>query len=305
MFLRRNLGYRSLGSDLTVRVNSDAELRSGPFLCPENGESDGFPRRCNRDVSWIAMQQSLLTHRKTIRATAILKCDRHKFIGHMAALWWWALDNADRDGSLHNTTVTEIAEGSGWGTRKAENFTAVLVAVGFLDEIEGGYRLHNWEKHTRRFYDGQEKKEGASDAGKYGNHVRWHVEKGVTSEECEYCIAPNRVAIHPESGNQSLPHSPHSPTNKPDQPDKLSDRERLKAKYTLTPDEWTSLIRTYGSMVNARYWEFLDWIGESEELRSPKKGTFVAFDGFLKKTPGFQSSAGGGGVLREVKAVYG
>lgn len=76
-----------------------------------------------------------------------------------------------------------------------------------------------------------------------------------------------------------------------------SRRERLKATYALTEGEWQQLFAKHqGVNVGARYWEFLDWIGESEELRRPKKGTFVAFDGFLSVP---------NRTLREVQAPYG
>jgi len=72
-------------------------------------------------------------------------------------------------------------------------------------------------------------------------------------------------------------------------------RDRLKAKYPIVSDDWTSLIDQFGSSVNARYWEWLDWIGEREEERAPKD-PYRAFKGFLDKP---------GHTLRELQEPYG
>lgn len=83
----------------------------------------------------------------------------------------------------------------------------------------------------------------------------------------------------------------------------ISRRERLKATYALAEGEWQALFAKHpGVNVGARYWEFLDWIGESEELRRPRKGTFVAFDGFLG-VPKRASNIPRG--IREEQAAYG
>lgn len=52
-------------------------------------------------MAWIESHQTLSRHRKTLRAAALLHVDRHKMIGHLHELWWWALDNVP-----------------GWGTRR-------------------------------------------------------------------------------------------------------------------------------------------------------------------------------------------
>lgn len=92
-------------------------------------------------MAWIESHQSLLNHRKTIRAAALLKADRYKLIGHLHALWWWALDNADLDGKLDAVTPEEVAIAAGWPENKAADFVAALEAAGFLDK---GMVLHDW-----------------------------------------------------------------------------------------------------------------------------------------------------------------
>ena len=101
-------------------------------------------------MAWIESHQSLLHHKKTNRAIALLKCDRHKFIGHLHALWWWALDNAP-DGEVGDLQAAELADAAGWPVRKADAFLSALLAVGFLEEDEAGRRLHDWSDYAGRW----------------------------------------------------------------------------------------------------------------------------------------------------------
>ena len=98
-------------------------------------------------MAWIESHQSLLTHRKTIRAATLLKVNRYQLIGHLHALWWWALDNAP-DGVLAELTAEEIAEATGWPTKRGAELVQALVEAGFID-VEPA-RLHDWMDYAGR-----------------------------------------------------------------------------------------------------------------------------------------------------------
>ena len=95
-------------------------------------------------MAWVESHQTLLGHRKTLRLAALLKSDRFKVIGHLHALWWWALDNADMFGHLGDVTDEEIAQAAGWEIRRAGPFVAALVAAGFIEITDEGRSLHDW-----------------------------------------------------------------------------------------------------------------------------------------------------------------
>src|SRR5690606_32242764 len=80
-------------------------------------------------MAWIESHQSLLKHRKLFGALRILTrdqrstagrpavgtpVDRFKLIGHLHALWWWGLDNADIDGNLGDVDAYQIAAAAEW-----------------------------------------------------------------------------------------------------------------------------------------------------------------------------------------------
>ena len=77
-------------------------------------------------------------------------------------------------------------------------------------------------------------------------------------------------------------------------PDRVrANRERLKPLLNLTTDEWQTIHASFTGRgdINARFMEWVDWIGESEEKRWPKKGNLVAFTGFLNKPRRVEYSA--------------
>src|SRR5688572_27041352 len=113
-------------------------------------------------MAWIESHQSLLHHKKTNRAIALLKCNRYKFIGHLHALWWWSLDNAP-DGNLSDLLPAEIADAAGWDVGKADDFVSALVSVGFIDQED--MHLHDWREYAGRWLN---LKTQRSEAGRKG-----------------------------------------------------------------------------------------------------------------------------------------
>lgn len=134
-------------------------------------------------MSWIESHQSLLTHRKTLRASAILKVNKHQVIGHMHALWWWALDNAEDDGCLGEILPEELAEAAGWPARKAAEFMAALETVKFIERTDCGYTLHNWYKYAGKLNE-KKAKDRARKAESSGNS------SGFPAEVAEKSQAP-------------------------------------------------------------------------------------------------------------------
>ena len=84
---------------------------------------------------FIQVQQSLVTHRKTLRLARLLSLDRYAVIGRLVALWAWCLDNA-LDGALSDDIDADVlADVMGFDAsmgKPAELLDALLIA-GFLD----------------------------------------------------------------------------------------------------------------------------------------------------------------------------
>lgn len=103
---------------------------------------------------WIESHQSLLRHRKTNQAVRLLGCDRFKLIGHLHALWWWAMDNAPSGQPLADYEIVDGAEWDG----NPEHFVNGLARAGFIDALpDGDYLIHDWHDFTGRLVELKER----------------------------------------------------------------------------------------------------------------------------------------------------
>ena len=70
---------------------------------------------------------------------------------------------------------------------------------------EPGYQFHEWFEH-------QPESRRASDDGSYGNHVRWHVSRGIVAPDCDLCPTdPLDAADPPDAPEDGHPIAPPSP----------------------------------------------------------------------------------------------
>ena len=104
---------------------------------------------------WLESHDTLLKHPKLLNLADLLNTDRFKLIGHLHALWWWALANVGPDGALGNRSARQIAIAAEW-RGPHERFVAALVACGgdtheygFLEQrADGAYAIHDWEHYA-------------------------------------------------------------------------------------------------------------------------------------------------------------
>ena len=81
-----------------------------------------------------------------------LSVDRHKLIGHLHELWWWALDNVGVDGKLTDMTSYEIALAAQWDGDHNE-FVDALIDGGFIDDQGGCLVLHDWYDYAGKLIE--------------------------------------------------------------------------------------------------------------------------------------------------------
>ena len=96
--------------------------------------------------AWIKVDQTLLSHRKTLTVSEELDINEVAVIGHLVSLWTWAIDNAP-NGELP-ASERMIARAAMWDGSPA-HFVSALVFAGFIDDdCMGKHQLHNWEEWT-------------------------------------------------------------------------------------------------------------------------------------------------------------
>ena len=240
-------------------------------------------------MAWIESHQSLLRHPKTSLLLGYLQRDRYAVIGHLHALWWWALDLADDAGRLpKGTSDAAIADGAGWPVEDAASFVRALKLSGFMERR--GYQLHDWNDYTWRYHNSKELHQGKSQSGTFGNHKRWHEDRGAIAPDCEYCQSATRESSHSESlanRESSLPHLPSSPTDPTESTEATSaTRNGTSARghrLNFTDVEWVQLIALFpGLNVQGLWRDWVIWIEEGGGKREPKNKR-EAFEGWLRR----------------------
>ena len=231
-------------------------------------------------MAWIESHQSLLTHRKTLKAAELLGISRVLLIGHLHILWWWALDNSEVDGTLHECTPTVIAEAAGWSRRgstgRAEAFVKALLESGFLEATASGYALHNWYNYAGKLNEKRAKdRERKSGFQRNSNGTPVEFQRSSSGVPAE--VAGTNLT---SSSSTNQPYQPN--------PTDLARLPRPKSSLAVHPlnfaaPEWTRLTEeNSGVNVQARWKEWVLWIDEDEEKRRPKN-PYEAFSGWLRK----------------------
>ena len=92
-----------------------------------------------------------------------------------------------------------------FGIRNVTDKVRKLVDAGLWIEVDGGWRISNWEKWNKTSAQISEEKEAKKAAAILGNHKRWHVAKGEIDPRCEHCIsiAPAIAPAIQESESES------------------------------------------------------------------------------------------------------
>lgn len=101
-------------------------------------------------MAWIELHQSLTSHRKTRKLAKALGLTTPEglaqTIGHLCMFWLWSVDGTE-GGYLDEMDAGDIARAAGY-TGDPETFTAAMVTAGFVDEVKGRKRIHDWEEYA-------------------------------------------------------------------------------------------------------------------------------------------------------------
>jgi len=106
-------------------------------------------------LAWIQSHQALGRHPKLKMLARLLKTTMPAAVGHLHYLWWWALDYAP-EGDLLGYDSAVIAEAAAWKGRPA-TFIDAMLSSRFLEQVDGGYRLHDWDEYAGRLVKTRQK----------------------------------------------------------------------------------------------------------------------------------------------------
>lgn len=104
-------------------------------------------------MAWLKLQQSLRDHKKIIQLAEILDMPEPHVTGHCCYLWLWCIDNAG-DGQLPDS-IRVVEKAAAWEGERGTFFHA-LVSVGFIDQSDENYLIHDWNDHNGAYHDKKE-----------------------------------------------------------------------------------------------------------------------------------------------------
>ena len=172
-------------------------------------------------VSDIRLSVDFFQHPKTIKLERRLGMEGIKAL---LSLWMWAAQNRP-DGVLSGLDPEDIEIAAGWirsdpaGSDQDLDFVSTLVALRWLDEADGVYRLHEWEIHNP-WAAGQQSRSNQARLGvlarrfpeAYARYAAQHPERnGISKEEYEALLPtvnPKGYSEEPEADTVLAPVSP-------------------------------------------------------------------------------------------------
>ena len=86
------------------------------------------------------------------------------------------------------------------GTESVTDLATDLARVGLFERVAGGYQISAFLKHNSAMEAVQSQRKG----GEYGNHLKWHVNRGLVKAGCKFCSDPS-VSIGTDIGTDSVP----------------------------------------------------------------------------------------------------
>jgi hypothetical protein len=163
-------------------------------------------------MAYVQSHQSLGHHRKTLRMVDVLKCDRHKLIGHLHELFWWGLDNANAQGLLGHVAAVDIAGAAGWPAKDAQRFVNALLTCGgadhpgFLEESSQGYILHDWADYAGKLNDQRELRRESNRRAQQARRQRLRAPaSALTPDDTSAAVSAD---CHPDSQHRQHPTGP-------------------------------------------------------------------------------------------------
>lgn len=162
-------------------------------------------------MAWIESHDTLKDHHKTRKAARLLGVSIPAMIGHLHLLWHWCLTFAE-EGDLTGYDAHDIADAMMWEGEPQALVDALLNCgregkAGFLAHgPDGSLLVHDWWDYAGQLIKTRQE---SAESGARGNHIRWHVKRGITSPTCEFCQAESQDDRQPIGGRSGGDENPN------------------------------------------------------------------------------------------------
>lgn len=140
-------------------------------------------------MTWAKVDDKLYAHPKWLATPARAR-------GLWVTALSWCMDHLT-DGTVPAHALPLLA------AKKAD--ADALVKVGLWEQTSDGYRFRDWSDYQPDAASIKAKREGESEGGLFGNHIRWHAKRRQKVPGCEWCESGEASATR--SGTRSGPRS--------------------------------------------------------------------------------------------------
>lgn len=117
-------------------------------------------------MAWISVHEEV-DGPKLRRLYKRIGCSSFEALGLLIFVWFWGLKNADETGLVRDTELDVLSQylhGCGYGS-KIDTTDAVdaLVDTGWIDMVENGFVIHDWDQWQEQWYKLQKTREYNAD----------------------------------------------------------------------------------------------------------------------------------------------
>ena len=143
-----------------------------------------------------------------------LRCSKFEATGILVYLWFWGLENAEKDGRIlyaDKEDIEECLRGAGAGCKiSASVIVESLIETGWIDQVEdGGFYIHDWEEWQEQWYKAKERRE--NDASRKREKRRLQASANTDLQEPhheEQGESPGQKPKSPQGDGDKAPEEP-------------------------------------------------------------------------------------------------
>mgnify|MGYP006891903042 FL=1 len=117
-------------------------------------------------MAWISVYEEV-DSKKLRKLYQAVGCSKFEALGILNFLWFWGMKNADETGLIEDVELDDIARylyGCGAGSSLDMNAVAeALVETRWIDKVDGGFVLHDWDIWQENWYKYTKNREAATE----------------------------------------------------------------------------------------------------------------------------------------------
>ena len=117
-------------------------------------------------MAWISVYEEV-DSKKLRKLYQAVGCSKFEALGILNFLWFWGMKNADETGLIEDVELDDIARylyGCGAGSSLDMNAVAeALVETRWIDKVDGGFVLHDWDTWQENWYKYIKNREAATE----------------------------------------------------------------------------------------------------------------------------------------------